>query len=96
MLRLRTFTMSEQEIFLFPKKSRLNLVPTQPAVWQVLRTLFIEVKWLECEVEHLYPWVIKVKNERSYDSTLSYPFIGFTGVTCVFIPCFPMIRYHQL
>jgi len=48
MLRLRTFTMSEQEIFLFPKKSRLNLVPTQPPVWQVLRTLFIEVKWLEC------------------------------------------------
>jgi hypothetical protein len=95
MLRLRTFTMSEQEIFLFPKKSRLNLVPTQPPVWQVLRTLFIEVKWLECEVDHLYPWVIKVKNEWSYDFTLSYAFIGFTGVTCVFIPCFSIIRYHQ-
>jgi hypothetical protein len=84
-----------QEIFLFPRMSRPNLVPTEPSVWQVLRTLFAGVKGVECEVDHLHPWVVKVKNEWSCDSTIPYSFMGFKGVTCVFIPCFLMISYYQ-
>jgi hypothetical protein len=85
MLHFCTLTMYGQEIFLFPKMSRPNLVPTHPPVWQVLRALFTGVKWLEREVDHLHSWVVKVKNERSYDSTVPYAFMGFTGVTRVFL-----------
>lgn len=85
MLHLHILTMYGQEIFLFPKMSRPNLVSIQPPVWQVLRALFTGVKWLECEADHLHPCVVKVKNEWSCDSTLPYAFMGFTGLTRVFL-----------
>jgi hypothetical protein len=63
--------------FLFTTMSRPTLEPTQPLIQWVLETLFLRVKWPECEDNHSPPSNAKVKNVWSYTST---PPIHFHGV----------------
>jgi len=70
-----------QEVYLFPKLSRLVLGRTQPPLQWVSWTLSPGLKWLGCETNQSLPSNVKVTNERCYIYTLPYVFITVRETT---------------
>jgi len=69
------------ENFLFSEMSRWVLVPIQPSIQWVPRTLYRGVKHVGHEADHSPPYNAEDKTKCSWSSTLPYVFMVHTGAT---------------